>query len=205
VAGLGGDRLTLPVAARRLRQVPKRRPCRMKMFLFPLCLVMLCAPVCTWAASDGFARYQVILERKPFGEPPPPVEVPVEVPEEEPPWAKAYRLCSVYEANDGGIQVAVLDTKTNKPLMLTLGEEPVQGITLISANVGDEEATLTKDGLQVTMKLETSRRPAPKKRPAKQPARRAVVVPPATAQNAAAAPGSAPRAPARRRVMPTRK
>ena len=163
---------------------------------------MLRAPLCAWAASEGFDRYQVILDRKPFGEPPPPPEVPVEIPEEEPPWAKVYRLCSVYEADDGGIQVAVLDTKTNKPIMLTLGEEPVQGITLISANIGEEEATLTKDGLQVTMKLETSRRPAPAKRPTKRPAVKA----PATARNASANPGAAPeKSVHRQRAIPTRK
>lgn len=174
----------------------------MKTLLFPLCLVIVGAPIFAWAASDGFDRYRVILDRKPFGEPPPPPEVPVEVPEEEPPWAKAYRLCSVYEANDGGIQVAVLDTKTNKPIMLTLGEEPVQGITLVSADIGEEEATLIKDGLQVTMKLEASRQPAAKAAPRGRPA----VGAPATTRKASVGLSPAPENPVRRtRAMPTRR
>ena len=112
-----------------------------------------------WAATDGFERYQVILERQIFGEPPPPPAAPVVAPEEKPPWAEQYRLCSVYEEDGKEIQVALLDLKTNKAVMLTLGGEPAQGIELLSADVAEEEATLQKDGKPVTMKLSASTRP----------------------------------------------
>ena len=127
-----------------------------------LCLTGLNA-VTAWSAG-GFDRYQIILERKPFGEPPPILDVPPppEQPVEDPPWARTYRLCSVYESNSKRVQVALLDMKTNKPVMLTLGEPPVEGIELISADILDEEAILLKNGQRVTMKLEASKAPKPR-------------------------------------------
>lgn len=114
-------------------------------------------------AADGFDRYRVILEREPFGAPPPEPEAPPAPPaEEEPPWAKTYRLCSVYQSNNSEVQVALLDTKTNKPVMLTLGKGPVEGIELVSADLSAEEAVLRKDGRQATMKLEASKTPPPR-------------------------------------------
>lgn len=128
-----------------------------------LLLAWTAATLVTARAADTFDRYQVILEREPFGAPPPEPAAPPPPPmEEEPPWAKTYRLCSVYESNGNGIQVALVDNKTNKPVMLTLGKDPVEGIELLSANVQEEEAVLTKDGRQVTMKVEASKAPPPR-------------------------------------------
>ena len=59
------------------------------------------------AAYGGFERYRVILERKPFGKPPPEPE-PV-VTDEDPPWTKEYRLCSVYQEEDQPVEVALVD------------------------------------------------------------------------------------------------
>lgn len=124
--------------------------------------------------ADGFERYQVILERKPFGEPPPTPPPPPPT-DETPPWAEAYRLCSVYEDSNQRVQVALLDTKTNKPVMLTLGRDAVNGIELLAADIHEEEATLRKDGEEVTMKLTASKRPPPAKAdPRKPPQARSV-------------------------------
>ena len=123
------------------------------------CVLALACAHTAWAAAEGFERYQVILERQIFGEPPPPPEEPEVVPEEKPPWADQYRLCSVYEEEGKQIQVALLDLKTQKAVMLTLGGEPDQGIELLSADVVEEEATLQKDGKSFTMKLTASNRP----------------------------------------------
>lgn len=121
--------------------------------------------VVAWGAPDGFERYRVILERKPFGEPPPEPPEPPPPPAEDPPWAKTYRLCSVYQEEGEPVEVALLDLKTNKPVMLTLGGGPNEGIELVSADVETEEATLVREGLQVTMNLEASKTPAPKPKP----------------------------------------
>lgn len=129
-------------------------------------------------ADEGFDRYQVILERKPFGKPeviPPPPAAPAE---ETPPWALTYRLCSVYESNREDVQVALLDTKTNKPVILILGGEPVEGIQLLGANITDEQATLVKDGQSVTMKLTASTKPKPRTVVKPQAGQRTVVRPP---------------------------
>ena len=154
------------------------------------------------ASADGFDRYLVILETKPFGEPPPEPVKPPPPAEETPPWAKAYRLCSVYQAAGEPIEVALLDLKTNKPVMLTLGGEASEGIELISADVDAEEATLMKEGLTVTMQLEASKKPPPKPAPRK-PGQRRVrkrVAQPATPQQPNARPGAAP-TPRRRGVI----
>ena len=119
-----------------------------------------------FAWADGeFDRYQVILDRKPFGEPP-PVHVQAPPVDNTPPWAETYRLCSVYEDSNDRVQVALLDIKTKKPVMLTLGGGSIEGIELLSANVNDEQATLEKNGEAITMKLEASKSP-PQKQPSK--------------------------------------
>lgn len=118
-------------------------------------------------ANDGFDRYQVILERQPFGEPEPEPVPPPPAENEIPPWAETYRLCSVYESFGKEIQVALLDTKTNKPVMLKLGGDPVEGIELLAADLSGEEATFAKDGQSVTMKLMASSTPAPRQQAAR--------------------------------------
>jgi hypothetical protein len=125
-----------------------------------------------WAAAWGFERYQVILERKLFGEPPPVLVAPGPAPVEEPPWAKSYRLCSVYQEEGEPVEVALLDLKTNKPVMLTLDGGPNQGIELLFADIETEEARLIKDGLEVTMSLEASKAPPPKPKQPSKPGRR---------------------------------
>lgn len=120
-------------------------------------------------ATEGFERYRIIMDRKPFGEPPPVVEPPPPPPEETPPWAEMYRLCSVYEAEGKKVRVGLLEMKSNKAMVLAVGEAK-NGILLLSADVGQETAVLTKDGQEVTMKLESSKRRATPAKTAVQPA-----------------------------------
>jgi hypothetical protein len=134
--------------------------------------------IATGAPTDSFDRYQVIVERKPFGEPPPPPVTPPPPVEETPPWAESYRLCSVYEAEGSKTRVGLLEMKSNKALILAIGESQ-NGILLLSADVAEETATLSKDGQEVTMKLEASKRKAPAK-PAPRPTTRSRVTPPKT-------------------------
>jgi hypothetical protein len=147
------------------------------------------------AATDSFDRYQIIMDRKPFGEPPPVQAAPPPPPVETPPWAETYRLCSVYEAEGKKVRVGLLEVKTNKAMILAIGEAQ-NGIELLSADVGEESATLTKDGQEVTMKLEASKaKPAAaaaRKPGAPQPAS-ARITPPRTSPRTPARPPTAPR------------
>jgi hypothetical protein len=127
-------------------------------------------------------------------------EAPAPDPDAIPPWAETYRLCSVYESFGKEVQAALLDTKTNKAVMLVLGGDPVEGIQLLAANLTEEEATFEKDGQSVTMKLEASRTPPPRQRAAAarpqtpESSERPVVRPPQRPTNAPPpAPPSRPR------------
>mgnify|MGYP001553311848 CR=1 FL=1 len=143
------------------------------------------------AAIEGFDRYQVIVDRKPFGEPPPPPQAPpAPPPEETPPWADTYRLCSVYEAEGSEVRVGLLEMKSNKALILAIGEAQ-NGILLLSADVAEETATLSKDGRQVTMKLEASKtKPPAAKKPTPTRSSRSVITPPKTPPRAPVRPTS---------------
>lgn len=93
------------------------------------------------ATSVSFDRYQVILDRKPFGElvapvalpppPPPPNEIP-----------KNYRLCSIVKQDDGSIRVGVIDLRSQKGLTLIPGGPAEGGLQVNRASYEDETAEL---------------------------------------------------------------
>ena len=140
----------------------------MGQFLLTLMVVLATATGSVAATTaDGFARYQIILERKPFGEPPPEPEKPPPPPAAEaPPWAESYRLYSVAQTEGEPIQASLWDLKNMKTVMVSLGGAAVDGIELLSADIVEEVATLSKDGMSATMELEESaKKPPPKKNP----------------------------------------
>jgi hypothetical protein len=100
-----------------------------------------------------FSRYQVILDRKPFGDLPQPV---VNTPSGPPPesFAKSLRLSTIIESDDGEMKVGFVDTRNNKSYMLMPGESQ-DGIELVSANWDDEEAVLRQGGEMALLKLHT--------------------------------------------------
>ena len=121
-----------------------------------LLLVLACGlPYLAAAAPEGFDRYKVILDRKPFGEPPiAPEPAPTPAPQ-APPWADSYRLVSVTKVEGDEVRVGLLDTKSNKAVVLKVGEQD-NGIELLSADVGEESAELRKGGEVVTMNLKSA-------------------------------------------------
>lgn len=162
----------------------------MRAMVWILSMATLLAAATAGAAIEGFDRYQVIMDRKPFGEPPPPVQAPPPPPPEEtPPWAETYRLCSVYEAEGSNVRVGLLEMKSNKALILAIGEAQ-NGILLLSADVAEETATLSKDGRQVTMKLEASKSKPPAAKPTPTRSSRSRITPPKTPPKAPVRPTS---------------
>ncbi|RKX31928.1 MAG: hypothetical protein DRP22_03000, partial [Verrucomicrobia bacterium] len=107
------------------------------------------------APSEGtvsFDRYRIILERKPFGAPPPPESPRPISPAES--FARNLRLSALLEVEGGGIKVGLVDKKTGKSFFLTEGET-VEGIELVSASFDDEEAVLRKGNEMAVIKLES--------------------------------------------------
>ena len=108
-------------------------------------------------SEEGFARYQVILSRKPFGDPP-HQEAPVEVPPQPVPAAESFarnlRICSITQPVNHQAKVGIVDKGAkNAVFILREGEESPNGIKLVSADVMEEEAVLQKGDEIVMLKL----------------------------------------------------
>ena len=101
--------------------------------------------------TTDFSRYQVILDRNPFGE-----IVPIVVPGAAGPalcesFAKDYEMKAIIDDGDK-IQVCVLDKKTKKHIYLGIGQE-ISGMQLVSVNYDKEEAMLQMDTETAVIKL----------------------------------------------------
>lgn len=107
------------------------------------------------SATMDFSRYAIILERKPFGEPPP------EPPPPPPPpinpadsFAANIRLSALIDTEDGGIRVGLIDQKSNQSFFLGVGDIE-EGIELVSASYEDEEAVLRRGEEMAVIKLQS--------------------------------------------------
>ncbi len=92
-----------------------------------LSVAVLSAAVAAGAASVPFSRYEVILARKPFGEPPPPVPsasagAVAPAPPPPPSFAKELRLCGLTQSPRWGITAGLVDIRTQKGYLLRVGE-----------------------------------------------------------------------------------
>jgi len=113
-----------------------------------LLLTLICNTVLlslsTVYASVDFSRYQPILDRKPFGEaPPPPAPPPPKPIPASQSFAKNLRLCALIEDDDGSIQVGLQDIQAKSSFYLGVGDIE-EGIELISADYEQENAVLKK-------------------------------------------------------------
>ncbi|HEY8239811.1 MAG TPA: hypothetical protein VIH35_00105, partial [Kiritimatiellia bacterium] len=105
-------------------------------------------------ADYEFSRYQVILDRKPFGELPVAVQVDPNAP---PPvsFAQGLRLSMIIEVEDTGeMRVGFVDSRSNKNYTLGVGEEQ-DGIKLESASWDNEEAILSQGGEMALIKIQS--------------------------------------------------
>ena len=81
-----------------------------KLWVSVFAVGVACATV--FAASPDFTRYQVILDRKPFGEPPPPEPVNTVIPLSES-FARNLRMSALLEDDDEGIRIGLIDLQSN--------------------------------------------------------------------------------------------
>ena len=123
----------------------------------PVCICILtafilCGGEAAFAVVTGhdFARYQLILDKKPFGE-----VTPSEVAQPQAALgdtiSKELEMKSIID-DGAGIRIGLLDKKVNKNISLGVGEN-YEGIQLVSVNYDDEEAVLKKGGETAVVKL----------------------------------------------------
>lgn len=117
-----------------------------------LVVVMAGTAAAALPADVVFDRYQVILDRKPFGDLPPPENNATMVPQPES-FAKSLRLSTIIDVDDGAtIKVGFVDTRTGRSYMLKPGESQ-DGIEVLSASWDDEEAVLRQGAEMALIKL----------------------------------------------------
>jgi len=113
-------------------------------------LILLCAALSGVAVEDGFAPYQLIIDKHPFGEEPPETET-VQISLNQS-FARNLRLSMLFEGPNGDLRAGFIDASRNKNYILSL-EEPQDGLELIEANLSASEALLRKGNEVALFKL----------------------------------------------------
>lgn len=106
------------------------------------------------ASADvpDFERYRVIIERKPFGAPPPPSEMAKPPPPRPDSFAKSLRLSMIVETDDGDIRIGFVDNRNGRSYSLVPGQAE-EGIELVSASFDEEEAIIKSGDEMALLKL----------------------------------------------------
>lgn len=115
-------------------------------------LLFIAAAVTATAAVAPFERYQSIIDRKPFGEPPPEPQQPTQPKPPGESFAKYLRMCSMIEQEDGSIKVGFVNQKTKKSFSLFVGSA-YEGIELVEADYQLEEAVLRQGEEMALVKM----------------------------------------------------
>lgn len=128
------------------------------MILLFFCFLFRVQETSAITENPTFDRYQVIIDRKPFGDPPPPPPPPPKPqkppPPEQPSFAKQLRMSSIVKVEGGGVKVGLVDLKSNTSIILEVGDPPVEGIELVSADYAEEEAEIRKGDELALIKLD---------------------------------------------------
>ena len=104
-------------------------------------LSLLCLVLSGVAQDEGFARYQIIIDKHPFGEEPPEAATTqVSINES---FARDLRLSMIYEGAQGDLRVGIVNNSTGKNYLLRVGETE-DNIELVEANILASEALLRK-------------------------------------------------------------
>lgn len=126
--------------------------CGVKIYITSL--LLLCSALSALSAEEGFARYQSIIDRRPFGEEPPDAEtVLISINES---FAKNLRLSMLFEGPSGDLRAGIVDTVKNDSYTLKVGEAE-NGIELVEADILKSEAMLKKGSEVVLFKLEAGK------------------------------------------------
>ncbi len=118
--------------------------------------ILICSALSLSADEDGFARYQIIIDKRPFGEEPPETET-VQISLNES-FAKNLRLSMLYEGPGGDLRAGIIDASRNKSYILKVGEIE-DSIELVEADINASEAMLRKGNEVALFKLKTDDKP----------------------------------------------
>jgi hypothetical protein len=115
-------------------------------------LILLLSAALRAETTGDFQRYQLIIDKHPFGEEPPEAEtVQISLTQS---FAKNLRLSMLFEGPDGDVRVGVVDAVNTKSYILRMGEEQ-DGLELVEADLGASEALLRKGNEVALFKLES--------------------------------------------------
>ncbi|MFA5688860.1 MAG: hypothetical protein WC959_06915 [Kiritimatiellales bacterium] len=117
----------------------------------PVILISFAAALAGPAAMQSFDRYQIILDKHPFGDM--PLEGDLAIVPAEQSFARNMRLSMLFESGDGSVRVGIVDDANKKSYILAVGE-PQEGLELIEADIIASEAMLKRGSEVVLFKLE---------------------------------------------------
>jgi hypothetical protein len=109
----------------------------------------------SWSPQP-FDRYQSILDRKPFGVPPPAPVGPAAAEAAAPPpaFVSKIALCSINRTPAGPVAVGFVDSSQNPPKSYyVLNGDNSDGFAVLEASFENETATLEKDGVRIDLKM----------------------------------------------------
>ena len=115
-------------------------------------LALLCLVLSAIAAEEGFERYQIIINKRPFGEEPPEAAAPKQIPLNQS-FAKDLRLTMLFEGPGGDVRAGVVNNALKKSYILKIGEGE-DSIELVEADIEKSEAMLRKGNEVALFKLE---------------------------------------------------
>jgi hypothetical protein len=104
------------------------------------------------AVQEGFQRYQIIIDKRPFGEEPPEAPGPTQIPLNQS-FAKDLRLTMLFEGPGGDIRAGIVNNALNKNYILKVGQGE-DNIELVEADIEKSEAMLKKGNEVALFKLE---------------------------------------------------
>jgi hypothetical protein len=115
-------------------------------------IVMVCLAAGISYAGEDFSRYQVILDRMPFGVEPTPESIAAANAKPLPPqelFTRNLKMCAVTRnLVNGDLQVGIIDAVTKKNYFLRVGESE-DGIMVLQADYEGERALLKKNEQEV--------------------------------------------------------
>jgi hypothetical protein len=110
-----------------------------------------------FAVETGFEKYQVILDRNPFGEAPDlsdQAAAPAPTISLAESFARSLKMTAILEPDNQPRKVGLVDTATNDSYFLAEGEiDPNSGVELVSADFEQETALLRKGDEMVELRL----------------------------------------------------
>jgi len=105
-------------------------------------------------SSLPFSRYQIILDRRPFGAEPAPLPPVSATPPPPPPETvtRTLKMCAVTRRLNGKLQVGLVETAAKKNYLIDVGDT-ADGITVLEADYEGEKAKLSKDGVEAWISM----------------------------------------------------